>query len=478
MAINQNIFGYMPVESIDWAKQMNSLSGTISGIDERREKEKEYLDQLKTDNIKTIQQSDANSSQNFGQMMLGATQDGVSLMKQWNDALKRGELDPKQYKQNINNFMESWGTLGNSIKSFDAKNAELQKRLQDGTASKASVEAAQYFAKMGDIKNMKVFIDPSNGTVSTGRLDPRTGQVIPDTIDSAKTSADPNNAVFDKVNLAEAVSQTTKLWKPYVTENGITTVSDLTKREGFSYAVSDLVGSLTSNDRMTLSILQDNTNGNYQTYYTEADRTDLLVEAVNRENQSRRYRGESPLSSGELDSFINDAGNKLIAMKKDPSAVYQPVITELHKQDAEKAVINSIEMQLEFKSVQDEITFGRGGGGSGSEIPKEKFNTISDYVVNNWKSASALTTKAKPGYKFKWDSGTLNVYKEESDGRGGKDLVLVGPITSPVEIGQYIGITNAQTDDWKDAVERARGQKPATQKTITKTTTKTVKFNG
>lgn len=459
MAINQNIFGYMPVDSIDWAKQMNSLSGTISGIDDRREKEKEYLDQLKTDNIKTIQQSDANSSQNFGQMMLGATQDGVTLFKQWNDALKRGELDPKQYKQNINNFMESWGTLGNSIKSFDAKNAELQKKLQDGTASKASVEAAQYFAKMGDIKNMKVFIDPSNGTVSTGRLDPKTGKVIPDTIDSAKTSADPSNAVFDKVNLAEAVNQTTKLWKPYVTENGITTVSDLTKREGFSYAVSDLVGSLTSNDRMTLSILQDNTNKNYQTYYTEADRTDLLVEAVNRENQSRRYRGEKPLSSGELDSFINDAGNKLIAMKKDPSGVYQPVITELHRKDAEKAVINSIEMQLEFKATQDEPTFGRGG--TSSDIPKEKFNTISDYVINNWGSASALTTKAKPGYEFKWDSGTLNVYKKESDGRGGQDLTLIGPIASPVEIGQYIGITNAQTDDWKAAVERARGQKPA-----------------
>jgi hypothetical protein len=457
MAINQNIFGYMPVDSIDWAKQMNSLSGTISGIDDRREKEKEYLDQLKTDNIKTIQQSDANSSQNFGQMMLGATQDGVTLMKQWNDALKRGELDPKQYKQNINNFMESWGTLGNSIKSFDAKNAELQKKLQDGTASKASVEAAQYFAKMGDIKNMKVFIDPSNGTVSTGRLDPKTGQVIPDTIDSAKTSADPSNAVFDKVNLAEAVNQTTKLWETYVTENGITTVTDLTKREGFEYAVSDLVGSLTSNDRMTLSILQDNTNKNYQTYYTEGDRTDLLVEAVNRENQSRRYKGEKPLSGGELDSFINDAGNKLIAMKKDPSGVYQPVLTELHRQDAEKSIINAIEMQLQFKSTQDEPT-------KPEDLPKEKFNAVSDYVVNNWGSASALTTKAKPGYEFKWDSGTLNVYKKESDGRGGKDLVLIGPIATPVDIGQYIGITNTQTDDWKAAVERAKGKKPATQK--------------
>ena len=469
----------MPVDSIDWAKQMNSLSSTISGIGDRREKEKEDLDQLKTDNIKTIQKSDALSSQNFGQMMLGATQDGVAFMKQQNDALKRGELSPKQYKQNINNFTESWGTLGNSIKSFDAKNAELQKRLQDGTASKASIEAAEYFARMGDIKNMKVFIDPSTGTVSTGRLDPKTGRVIPDTIESAKTMADPSNAVFDKVNLAEAVSQTTKLWKPYVQENGITTVSDLTKREGFDYAVSDLVGSLTSNDRMTLSILQDNTNGNYKTYYTEADRTNLLAEAVNRENQSRRYRGEGPLSSGELDSFLNDAGNKLIAMKKDPSGVYQPVITELHRQDAEKAVMNSIAMQLEFRSVQDEATFGRSGsGGSGSEIPKEKFNTISEYIINNWDSASALTTKAKPGYKFKWDSGTLNVYKEESDGRGGKDLVLVGPIKTPVEIGQYIGITNAQTDDWKVAVERARGTVNRTTKTTTKRlVATTTKFN-
>lgn len=455
MAINQNIFGYMPVDSIDWAKQMNSLSGTISGIYDRREKEKEYLDQLKVDNTKTIQTSDAFASQNFGQMMLGASQEGVGIIKAWNDALKRGELDPKQYKQNINNLVENWGTLGNSIKSFDAKNADLQKKLQDGTASKASVEAAQYFAKMGDIKNMKVFIDPSNGTVSTGRLDPKTGQVIPDTIDSAKTSADPSNAVFDKVNLAEAVNQTTKLWEPYVTENGITTVTDLSQREGFKDAVSDLVGSLTSNDRMTLSILQDNTNKNYQTYYTESDRTDLLVEAVNRENQSRRYRGEKPLSSAEIDTFINDAGNKLIAMKKDPSGVYQPVLTELHRQDAEKSIINAIEMQLQFKSTQDEPT-------KPEDLPKEKFNTVSDFVVKNWGSASALTTMAKTGYEFKWDSGTLNVYKEESDGRGGKDLKLIGPISTPIEIGKYIGITNEQTDDWKAAVERAKGKKPST----------------
>lgn len=483
MAQTPNTYGYMPVESIDWAKGLNTLSTTISGIGEAREKEKEYLDQLKTDNTRAIQNSDTFASQTFGQMMLGASQNGVSQIKAWNDALKRGELDPKQYKQNMNNLMESWGTLANNVKSFDTKNAELQKKLQDGTASKASIEAAQYFAKMGDLKNMQVFIDPATGNVSTGRLDPKTGQVIPDTIDSAKTGADPSNIVFDKVNLAEAVSQTTKLWMPYINENGITTVNDLTQREGFKYAVADLVGSLTSNDRMTLSILQDNTNKNYQTYYTEQDRQALLMEAVNRENQARRIRGDKPLSSGEMESFLNDAGNKLIAMKKDPSGVYQPVITELHRKDAEDTILNSIEMQIKFESREDEIPLGRGGGGGSSEISKEKFNTLSEYVVNNWGSASALNTQARPGYKFKWDSGTLNVYKEQSDGRGGIDLVLIGPIPSQVELGKYLGITNTQLDDWKDAVERAKGKKPSrvtttTTKRLTTTTTKKPKAGG
>lgn len=473
MATNQNTYGYLPVESIDWAKGLNTLSTTISGFGEAREKEKEELDKLKTDNTIEIQNSDAFASQTFGQMMLGASQNGVGQIKAWNDALKRGELDPKQYKQNMNNLMEGWGTLANNVKSFDTKNAELQKKLQDGTASKASIEAAQYFAKMGDLKNMQVFIDPATGNVSTGRLDPKTGKVIPDTIDSAKTGADPSNTVFDKINLAEAVNQTTKLWMPYVQENGIKTINDLTQREGFKYAVADLVGSLTSNDRMTLSILQDNTNKNYQTYYTEQDRKDLLMEAVNRENQARRIRGDKPLSSGEMESFLNDAGNKLIAMKKDPSGVYQPVITELHRKDAEDAVINSIEMQLKYESREDEIPL-RGGGGS-SEIPKEKFNTLSEYVVNNWGSASALTSQAKTGYKFKWDSGTLNVYKEQSDGRGGIDLILIGPIPSQVELGKYLGITNAQLDDWKDAVARAKGNKPSR---VTTTTTKKPKGGG
>jgi hypothetical protein len=453
MAINQNIFGYMPVESIDWAKQMNDLSGTIAGIGERREKEKEYLDQLKTDNIKTIQQSDANSSQNFGQMMLGATQDGVSLMKQWNDALKRGELDPKQYKQNINNFTESWGTLGNSIKSFDAKNAELQKRLQDGTASKASIEAAEYFARMGDIKNMKVFIDPATGTVSTGRLDPQTGKVIPDTIESAKTMSDPSNAVFDKVELDKAVSEITKLWKPYVNEQGIRTLTDLTKRPGFANKMADVVGSLTSNDRMTLSILQDNTDEGYTTYYTSQDRNQILIGMVQKENEARRYQDLPELSGEDFDAFMQEAEKKLIPMQKDASGVYQPMISEEQRDRAKKTVESTIEMQLEFKSLEDEPRAPGGGGGGGSvkaEDKPEYYKTAAD-VRTAWIDGNVNKLSSLSGGKYifqKTGKGTYLIINASNP----KDVK--GPISHIDDVGSFFGVGNRDT--WTKKMSKAR----------------------
>jgi hypothetical protein len=454
MAINQNIFGYMPVESIDWAKQMNDLSGTISGIGDRREKEKEYLDQLKTDNIKTIQTSDAFSSQNFGQMILASSQEGVGTIKAWNDALKRGELDPKQYKQNMNNLMESWGTLGNSVKSFDAKNAELQKRLQDGTASKASVEAAEYFARMGDIKNMKVFIDPATGTVSTGRLDPQTGKVIPDTIESAKTMADPSNAVFDKVELDKAVSEITKLWKPYVNEQGIRTLTDLTKRPGFASKMADVVGSLTSNDRMTMSILQDNTDEGYTTYYTSQDRNQILIGMVQKENESRRYQDLPELSGEDFDAFMQESEKKLIPMQKDASGVYQPMISDEQRDRARKTVESTIEMQLEFKSLEDEPKAPGGGGGGGGDVKAEDkpayYKTAAD-VRTAWVNSDVNKLSSLSGGKYIFEKTGKNTYLI-INASNSKDVK--GPISSLDDVGSFFGVGNRDT--WTKKMGKAR----------------------
>jgi hypothetical protein len=461
-AINQNIFGYMPVESVDWAKGMNSLSATIGGIGERREQEKEYLDKLKFDNTRTIQQSDAFSSQTFGQMMLASSQEGVTTIKAWNDALKRGELDPKQYKQNMNNLMESWGTLGNSIKSFDAKNAELQKKLQDGTASKASVEAAQYFARVGDLKNMKVFIDPSNGNVSTGRLDPKTGQVIPDSIDSAKTGADPSNAVFDKVNLDEAVSETTSLWKDYVVERNLTTISDLRENPMFAAKMADLKGALTSNDRLTLSILQDNTDGGYSTYYTNEDRIALIGQMVDRENEIRSYQGKAQLNDTELQEFLSNADKKLIPMKKDPSGVYQPMITQEQRDEAKKAIDNSVALQLGFKVTEDEPIRPSGGNTTTPKEEKPEYYAFASKVLNSWIDGDVNKLNTLSGGKWlfeKTGKGTYMIINSTNP----KDVR--GPFNEINDVGPFFGINQEQWGKKMGKAWEANGGNPSKNNT-------------
>lgn len=456
---NQNIFGYMPVESVDWAKGLNDLSKTIGGIGERREAEKDYLDKIQNDNIKTIQQSDSFSSQTFGQMMLASSQEGVKTIKAWNDALKKGELDPKQYKQNMNNLMESWGTLGNSIKSFDAKNADLQKRIQDGTASKASIEAAQYFARVGDLKNLKVFIDPSTGTVSTGRLDSKTGQLIPDSIESAKSLADPSNAVFDKVNLDEAVNETTKLWKDYVIENGVTTLTDLTKRPGFANKVADLTGALTSNDRMTLSILQDNTDGGYTTYYTSQDKNAALMEMVSKENLAREYQGKEELSGEELETFLEQANGKLIPMQKDSSGVYQPMISDEQRKEAKKAIEDSIQMQLGFKSLQDEPKSPTGGSTTTPKEDKPDYYALAAQVRNAWLDGDVERLNTLSAGKFifeKVGKGTYRVINAANP----KDVR--GPFNYINDVGPFFGTNQTSWIKQMNKARKAAGvQQPA-----------------
>lgn len=452
MAINQNIFGYIPTESVDWSKAIGGLYTTVRDIETGREDLKLELDQLKNDNIKTVQQADNFSSQTFQQMMLGASQDAVSIIKSWNDALKRGELDPKQYKQNMNNLMVNWGTLGNNIKSFDSKNSDIQKQIQDGTLSELSVDAAEYFARSADLKNLKVFVDPSNGAVNTGRLDANTGQVIPDTIESSKTTGDLSNAVFPKIDLTAEVKKVVDSFGVVVKEDGITTVTDATKNPRFAAKLADITGSLTNNDRYAASILRSSVGDGYKSYYTEQDRQSLLMQAVERENNILKYQNEQPLSGEELNAFLEEAEGKLIPMKKDSSGVYQPMITEEQRARAKKAVEDTVFSQIDFKSLQDDNT--------------SKTSTPSTPVK---KEDKPYYYKKATSVRNAWTSGDINKLNELSEGKylfekKGENTYLIidaqnpkkvfGPITSIDNAGNFFGETSNTV--WETKLSKSR----------------------
>lgn len=451
---DQNIFGYIPTDSMDWSKALGGLYTTVRGIETGREDLKLELDQIETDNIKTVQQADNFTSQTFQQMMLGASQDAVSVIKSWNDALKRGELDPKQYKQNMNNLMGNWGTLANNVKSFDSKNADIQKQIQDGTLSELSVDAAEYFARSADLKNLKVFVDPSNGGVNTGRLDAATGQVIPDTIESSKTTGDLSNAVFPKIDLTAEVKKVVDSFGVVVQEDNITTVTDATRNPRFAAKLADLTGSLTNNDRYAASILRSSIGDGYKSYYTEQDRQSLLMQAVERQNQILDYQGESRLAGEELNAFLQEAEGKLIPMKKDSSGVYQPMITDEQRARAKKAVEDTVFSQIDFKSLQDEPRAASGGGSSSNTVKVEDkpeyYKTALD-VRSAWVDGDVNALSSLSGGKYLFEKKGENTYLI-INASNPKDVK--GPFYKLDDVGGFFGVGNRDT--WTKKMGKAR----------------------
>jgi hypothetical protein len=297
----------------------------------------------------------------------------------------------------------------------------------------------------------------------TGRLDPATGQVIPDSIESSKSIADASNAVFDKVNLIQEIEDISTTFGSVIKENGILTTKDARQNPAFQSKLVDIQNAMTTNNRLTASILADNVGGGYTTYFTDGERTSKLGAMLQKENEVRSRLGLDNLSGDDLDNYLKEMESKLIPMKKDGSGVYQPMLTDAQVTRAKKAIEDTLLAQLDFSQTQDEITVGSPKTGSASE--DLKFISLAKSAKNNWKSAEALSAMSK-NYDFKWNGNNLEIYQlKTSDGRS--ELVKVGSIKTIDQLGPYIGVPEAQNQYWVNslgAAPSAAPAKPATPK--------------
>ena len=462
MATRQEYYGYLPPsQTLDLGKLTADLSKTISGIGERRELEKEQLDQIQADNTKIINDADLGKSQTFQTMALNGTQKGVQFINQLNKQLKAGQLSPKEYKQKMNTVMQSWGTFANTVKTYDSRMAEIQKQQQDGKASGIGVSANEFFAQSSELKDKDIFID-DNGNMSMGRIDPNTGQLDPDSVQSFRSMALPNNMVFDKVNLDEQVNEVVKTWKPWLGEKGQTTIEDIRNNPDYARKMADFTGALTSNPRLTASILVDNTGDNYDVYFNQADYNNKINEMIQTENNAREFSGIKPMNIEEQNEFAQEASGKLIEMRKDATDTYQPVITEAQLRRAKTAIEATVGVELGQKVTIEQPRQSSGGGGGGGKTPKDTssqtVDNIRKLIINGDYDALSEFSKDMQ-YSFKQGSaGKLKVFKKKSNGIGTTEIGEVDFDNA----GKYFEFNNL--DKWADYVADSRKRIPGAPK--------------
>lgn len=455
----QEYYGYIPPsQTLDLGKLTTELSKTLSGIGERRTLEKEALDQIQADNTKIIRDAELGKSQTFQTMTLNAAQNGVVKLNEWNKMLKAGQLSPKDYKQKMTTIMDNWGTFANTVKTYDAKMAEIQKQQSDVNSSGLTTDSGEFFAQMSTLKDKNIFIDDS-GNMSMGRIDPNTGKLDPSSVQSFRSMAMPNNTVFDKVNLNEQVGSVVKEWAPFLEENGINTISDVRKNDDFSSKVTDLVGALTDNPRLAASILRDNTGGKYNTYWSQDDYNNKMAAMLKKENDTRSFMGKAPMTAEEEVEFSKSASNRLIEMRLDSTDTYQPVLNPAQMKEAKDAVVRTIGIYLESKSTQDEPSKPSSGGGTTTTTttPKDKssqtVDNIRKLIINGDYDSLSEFSKDKQ-YTFKQGAnGKLKVFKKNTNGR----TTEIGEVDFD-NAGKYFEFNNL--DKWADYVADSRKRIP------------------
>ena len=455
--------GFIPASNpIDWAKLTGGLVSTITGIGEEREAQRQALDKLQSDNTRILQNTELGKSQSLNQLILSGSNDGRQSMMEWNRQLKAGQINPVEYKNRINNLMDSWSTFANTAKSYDQQMQEALKRQQEGLGSGLELELNNRISQLGDLRNKKVQIDPNNGNFVIGQLD-QNGLFDPTSIIDLRSISKPGNVMDNKVDLASIADEKTEGIASWIIETGNTTVTDALQNPAVQRTIYDLTQSILSNPRAITSILTDNTDGNYDFYYSDQDLYEKIQDRINKENDFRRQNNKPVLSGNDVDQFIESEKEKFIFLTQDDQGVYQPNLTENQIKEANRATNDAIKSRLTRKVEIDEPYrggSGTGGGGGGSSKSKESKSGVASKVFNAWRNNDARALSEASGgqlvFKYTKDKG-VNIYDGDPNDRNTKLLNPGGPIKRIDDLYPYFyGKAEGSQVSWIDDMQKLR----------------------
>lgn len=516
MATRNDYFGYIPSETrIDWGKMTGDLAKTITDNYIGRQKVIEELDQLKTTNDALVTNTERGKTQALNELVLSGADDAKMKMLEWNKALKRGEINAKEYKNRMNNLTENWKSFANNMKTFDTRMQDIMSRQQpgeDGKIAGSGFEASvnQKIASLGDLRNKKITIDNESGKVYMGSLDPNTGQYDPNTLIDAMSIGNISNMLDNRVDLLDLTKDIAKSFADYSRADANGTINDPRNNKDMMAAKNNFINGVLSNNRMVTSILVDNTDDDYDVYFTDAEKMDKINSMFEAENQARvqtrlytneqidkkiaEYKKKNPkakadkieaeierlsdmtkppMTEAEIQTFLKEAETKLIKAELDENGVYQPVLTPEQIDAARKTLDSSIMSQVaSSKTVNAPVTRSSSSSGSSKGSGGAPNTALYQQIVSGFNDrtpagAAKLAAASGGKYRFEFKPNQPGVFVSEtryvSDGSGGQVAqdFEIGYFQNARDLAPIVGFasgtgatSSTAFDEW-DASERA-----------------------
>lgn len=363
--------GYVPTESINWLSLAKGVKTDIDQGLKVREDKKAEDEKLFSDAKNKLSSWESTQSQPFNEFAFKGLDNARQQSMVWNRQLKSGEITRSEYQRRMNNLNDSFDAFTTASKNLDSYVTSINKAIQDGEASSHMVFSAQLNSDLMNIGNKKLEVGDNGDFFVVGN---------DGTYQNVRNYTNMNNIYDKKINVNEVVENATKDWEPWLTKDvleggaSITTEDARLNKEFYNNAKADIIGSIVdpSNPRAVVSVLLDNSNLNYQEYYTEQQKIDLINKAIS----NRELAAGKQMTEEEKAQFADEySKNNLIQVVQDNEGKYQPVLTDKIIKDAQSVVNNAIEMRFK-RSVEEERGFAPsrndGGGKTEAQLEREK----------------------------------------------------------------------------------------------------------
>jgi hypothetical protein len=318
------------VPPIDWGKIGTDLYDKINKVNDERKAEKQKIDDDYNEAFSKIGDYEQTTDQSLNEMIYKGVDEVRNAMKTQYDLLKKGAITMADYKLYKNTAMTDWSTLNKAVKGYGNTIAGVQKIITEGKMSGLGQYNALTYAKLSNLKDAKIMVNPETGRLYRANIDPKTGTIASDSeVYSPSAMLNPGNLVDLKVDINDGVTTFLKRVADYgvSVDKGsgkILNIEDARRNPSFNKALDAQVNALTVTPRSTTSVLTDYV-GDYQFFESDAQKKELIAKGT--------------------------PEDKLIKVQRN-NGVYEPVPTAKQEEVAKQYVRDQIEVGVGYKETR------------------------------------------------------------------------------------------------------------------------------
>jgi hypothetical protein len=152
-------------DQIDWGAISKSMSDTLDAENKRRDDKKQAIDDASRKYVNELQNQPQTESADLNTRLGQFANDAASMSKMLLDDLKAGRISLKDYTIRTQNLSDDTKVALDLVQVYGERYKTVMEGINSGKLSAANGDLMAQFEGFTDLKNNKLYVDPTSGRV-------------------------------------------------------------------------------------------------------------------------------------------------------------------------------------------------------------------------------------------------------------------------------------------------------------------------